>query len=196
MIAPQVRGDIDKLLWIHIGNGQLMDRKSNCRLGIAHLPDSSLRVFVCAAVTNSVKALSHVGRAVISYLLPNPLWRNTALATTLVGLRLVGGPITVDDISLPQEFSGPLLSIASHISWNPVAGELVLFDCRDGAYHALNGSGAEIWRAIVSGLDEQQTIDALAERYDAPREAIARNVREFIDAALAKNLLLRTEQAG
>jgi hypothetical protein len=85
-----------------------------------------------------------------------------------------------------------LLSVASHISWNPIEGELVLFDCRDGRYYALNGSGAAIWRAIVSGLDEAAMIDTLAARYGAPRETMAQNIGEFIDAALAKNLLVRT----
>ncbi|MES2442346.1 MAG: PqqD family protein, partial [Pseudomonadota bacterium] len=69
--------------------------------------------------------------------------------------------------------------IAPHIAWNPVEGELALFDSRDGRYHALNGPGAAIWRAIAAGLDEEAIVDALAASHDAPRETIAGHVREF-----------------
>jgi hypothetical protein len=82
-----------------------------------------------------------------------------------------------------------LLRIAPHIAWNNVEGELALFDSRDGTYHALNGSGAAIWRAIAAGLDERGIVDVLAAQFDAPRAAIAENLAEFIAAARAKGLL-------
>lgn len=83
-----------------------------------------------------------------------------------------------------------MLSIAPSISWNPVEGELALFEARSGAYHALNPSAAAIWRAIASGMNETETIDSIAEAHDAPREIVAENVREFIVDALAKGLLV------
>ena len=89
-----------------------------------------------------------------------------------------------------------MLSIAPHIAWNNVEGELALFDSRDGSYHALNRSGAAIWRAIAAGIPESGIADRLADAHDAPREMIAANVREFIDTALAKGLLVRTEDSA
>jgi hypothetical protein len=82
-----------------------------------------------------------------------------------------------------------LLKIAPYIAWNNVGGELALFDSRDGAYHALNASGAAIWRAIADGLDPAGVVRVLAEQHDAPPSEIEQDVREFIDLARAKGLL-------
>jgi hypothetical protein len=82
-----------------------------------------------------------------------------------------------------------LLRIAPHIAWNNVEGELALFDSRDGTYHALNGTGAAIWREIAAGHGQPGIVDRLATRFDAPRAAIEASVAEFIAAARAKGLL-------
>jgi len=76
-----------------------------------------------------------------------------------------------------------------------VAGELALFDDRDGRYHALNGSAAAIWRAIADGLDGPAIVDALIANYDAPRETIAQAVQTFVETALARGLLVRGSAA-
>ena len=83
-----------------------------------------------------------------------------------------------------------MLRIAPHISWHPVEGELALFDTRDGSYHALNASAAEIWRGIANGVAPDALAVALAEAYRAPRAEVAEGVREFVEAALAKGLLV------
>jgi len=85
-----------------------------------------------------------------------------------------------------------LLIIAPHISWNPVEGELALFDSRTGAYHALNTSGATIWRAIASGQQGDEIIDGLAATYGVPRDAMAADVAAFVADALARGLLAET----
>lgn len=82
-----------------------------------------------------------------------------------------------------------MLRIAPHIAWNNVEGELALFDSRDGSYHALNGSGAAIWRAIAAGHDQPGIVEALAAQFDAPRAAIEASVVEFVAAARARGLL-------
>lgn len=82
-----------------------------------------------------------------------------------------------------------MLTISTHVAWNNVEGELALFDSRDGTYHALNGSGAAIWRAIAAGHDRTGIVNSLAAQFDAPRAAIEENVADFIAAALAKGLL-------
>ena len=79
--------------------------------------------------------------------------------------------------------------IAPHIAWNNVEGELVLFDTRAGTYHALNGTGAAIWRAIAAGSDAMGIVETLAVTYDVPCEILAEQVRDFIESACAKNLL-------
>jgi hypothetical protein len=84
-----------------------------------------------------------------------------------------------------------MLRIAPHISWHAVEGELALFDTRDGSYHALNPTAADIWRGIAEEVPLESLAASLATRYAAPREAVAAGVREFVGEALAKGLLVQ-----
>ncbi len=81
------------------------------------------------------------------------------------------------------------LSIPDHVSWQNVPGELALFDLRDGCYHALNGTAAEIWRAIAAGQDAPDIIAGLRARHDAPAGEIEQAVADFIATARDKGLL-------
>jgi hypothetical protein len=81
------------------------------------------------------------------------------------------------------------LSIPDHVSWQNVPGDLALFDLRDGRYHALNGTAAEIWRAIAAGQKPSEIVTALRGRHEAPDGEIERAVGEFIAAARDKGLL-------
>ena len=81
------------------------------------------------------------------------------------------------------------LSIPDHVSWQNVPGELALFDVRDGRYHVLNGTAADIWRGIASGEDEPAIVAALSARHAAPEGEIAQAVAAFITTARNKELL-------
>lgn len=81
-------------------------------------------------------------------------------------------------------------SIPDYVSWQNVPGELALFDLRDGRYHMLNGSAADIWRAIAAGEAPGEIVAGLRARHDAPEGEIERAVEEFIAAARAKGLLV------
>jgi hypothetical protein len=81
------------------------------------------------------------------------------------------------------------LSIPDHISWQNVPGELALFDVRDGRYHALNGTAAEIWRAIAAGYDMPVIVAELRARHVAPAGEIEQAVVDFIATARDKGLL-------
>lgn len=81
------------------------------------------------------------------------------------------------------------LSIPDHVSWQNVPGELALFDLRDGRYHALNGTAAEIWRAIAAGQSPSEIVTGLRVRHDAPDGEIEQAVDSFITAARGKGLL-------
>lgn len=81
------------------------------------------------------------------------------------------------------------LSIPDHVSWQNVPGELALFDLRDGRYHALNGTAAEIWRGIAAGQSPSEIVTGLRARHDAPDGAIEQAVDEFIANARDRGLL-------
>lgn len=81
------------------------------------------------------------------------------------------------------------LSIPEYIVWQNVEGELVLFDSRDGSYHALNGTAATIWRRVADGMTTVEICNTLAAAYNVPRPTIEREVDAFVEAALGKTLL-------
>jgi hypothetical protein len=88
-----------------------------------------------------------------------------------------------------------MLKAAPWVSWNPVEGALALFDARDGSYHALNESAADIWRGLAEG-DAPDTVAArLAARHGISAEQLAGDVAGFVDAALAKGLLVAENAA-
>lgn len=82
-----------------------------------------------------------------------------------------------------------MISVTSHVVWQDVPGELVLFDQQGNAYHALDAIGSEIWRQLAANGDVDAVIADLTERYDAPPERIAEDVRGFVATARDKGLL-------
>lgn len=78
---------------------------------------------------------------------------------------------------------------SKHVVWNDVEGELILFDSRDGCYHALNEVGSHIWREIAHGRPLPHIINDLCGRYDGDETAIRNGVRVFLSSARAKGLL-------
>lgn len=89
-----------------------------------------------------------------------------------------------------------MVRIAPHITWNNVEGDLALFDLRDGRYHALNGSAAEIWRAIAEDLPMDAIIARLARHYSAEPDRITADTDAFVHAAIASGLLERSGETG
>lgn len=91
------------------------------------------------------------------------------------------------------EFASPIdysdLTPSNHIIWNDVDGELVLFDSRDGSYHALNEVGSYIWRNIAHGREVALIIKDLYDQYQQDETSIRADVQLFLTDALAKGLL-------
>lgn len=80
-------------------------------------------------------------------------------------------------------------AISDSIIWHNVPGELALLDARDGTYLALNGTAADIWRALADGLAPDAIAATLAERHGAPLDVVTRDVAEFLADAQGKGLL-------
>lgn len=79
---------------------------------------------------------------------------------------------------------------ASELSWPPVAGELAIYDARDGQYHVLNPSAAAIWTAIAAETPVAQIAADLAARHGIAVDAIRVDVDAFITDALQLGLLI------
>jgi PqqD family protein of HPr-rel-A system len=79
---------------------------------------------------------------------------------------------------------------APGLSWPPVAGELAVYDARDGQYHVLNPSAAAIWAAIAAGRPVPQVVADLADAHDVPVDAMRADVHAFIADAMQLGLLV------
>ncbi len=82
-----------------------------------------------------------------------------------------------------------LLTIAEHVNWRDVEGELVIYHEHTGIYHVLNPVASFIWRNLAHGAAEDIIARQLAERYAAPPETIAEEVGAFIAEALDLELI-------
>jgi PqqD family protein of HPr-rel-A system len=79
---------------------------------------------------------------------------------------------------------------AATVNWTDAGGELVIFDCLSGSYHALNGPASAIWRTLNEGRSADLIVEVLAGRFDADRNAIAADVAAFLSRALAGGLIV------
>ncbi len=82
-----------------------------------------------------------------------------------------------------------LLTIAKHINWRDVEGELVLYHEHTGVYHVLNPVASFIWRNLAHGAAADVIASQLAERYAAPPGTIAEELDAFIAEALDLELI-------
>ncbi|HEX5182611.1 MAG TPA: PqqD family protein [Allosphingosinicella sp.] len=90
---------------------------------------------------------------------------------------------------LATDLANALLSAAPEIVWRDVGGDLVLFDPRSGDYHALNASASFVWRRIARGEGVAAIVAEAAASHPDQADAIARDVRAFVESALAIGLL-------
>ena len=84
-----------------------------------------------------------------------------------------------------------MFSVAPHISWSNVEGELVLFDDRNQSYASLNSSASDIWRGLAKGMSVDALADELAAATDADRSLVGEHVSAFVEDAVAKGLLVQ-----
>ena len=58
------------------------------------------------------------------------------------------------------------------------------------AIYTLSGVGPRVWTLLRQAVSSRQIVDTLCEEYDVSPEVAARDVAEFLDALLAKKLVM------
>lgn len=58
------------------------------------------------------------------------------------------------------------------------------------AIYTLSGVGPRVWTLLQQAVSPRQIVDTLCEEYDVSAEVAARDVAEFLDALLAKKLVM------
>ena len=83
-----------------------------------------------------------------------------------------------------------MIMVAPQLSWPPVDGEVAIYDSRDGRYHVLNNSAAQIWHRIAAGLGAAEIASELAAEHRATVESVRQDVDLFIAEGLELGLLI------
>lgn len=87
------------------------------------------------------------------------------------------------------EATGEVLRLITAMSWRLVDGEVVALDAGKMTYLGVNGSGAELWQALVDGATRAQLIDRLLDRYEVDRDTASNDVDAFIADLRTRELL-------
>ena len=69
-----------------------------------------------------------------------------------------------------------------------IDGALVLLDLEGGTYFALNGSAADIWKALEEPHSEQALAEMLVAKYEVEPEHCARSVGTLLKTLADKGL--------
>jgi hypothetical protein len=70
-----------------------------------------------------------------------------------------------------------------------LATDTVLLDMRTKNYFQLNATAARAWQALERGLSEDQVVDELCAEFDAPRETVEAEIRQLLEALMARGLV-------
>lgn len=85
-----------------------------------------------------------------------------------------------------------LLSRNPKLSAVDMDGRLVMMDTERGAYFALDAVGSAVWEVLAKPVTLETVIKHVANGFEVPsREALRRDLEEFIDDLLAQGLLLQ-----
>lgn len=77
------------------------------------------------------------------------------------------------------------------VVWRLVEGEVVLLSVTSGEYFSLDGVGSRVWSLIPdTGVTVGDLCTSLCEEFDAPADAIARDVGALCDRLVAADLLV------
>jgi len=81
------------------------------------------------------------------------------------------------------------INISNTISTRKIGDELFIFDRRLSKIHNLNRVGACIWDLLKLGLDNNEIIDRVTERFEIDRYTAQRDFEEYMQELQNKQLL-------
>ncbi len=83
-----------------------------------------------------------------------------------------------------------MIKCAPWVSWGASEAEFVLFDERDGSYHALNASASLIWKELIAGRQPEEICEVLAASRGVAVDLLSADVDAFVTVALEQGLLV------
>jgi hypothetical protein len=84
---------------------------------------------------------------------------------------------------------GPIRLRDEAVTWRVVDGEVIVLDRRNWAYLSVNGSGALLWDALVSGATEDELAQTLVGEFVVEAGRARDDVARFVGALRRHDLL-------
>ena len=81
---------------------------------------------------------------------------------------------------------------SSRVAFRKVGGSFVLVNIQDNRILRLNDTGTEIW-GLLDGRDVGSVAAGVYEQFEAPRDEVFADTREFLELLLSRGLV---ERAG
>jgi Coenzyme PQQ synthesis protein D (PqqD) len=77
------------------------------------------------------------------------------------------------------------------IRWREIDREVVAVDLISSTYLSTNESGVRLWRRLAEGATTEELVDELVNAFGIDRKQARADVRDFLDALEARDLLVR-----
>jgi hypothetical protein len=77
------------------------------------------------------------------------------------------------------------------IRWREIDREVVAVDLVSSTYLSTNESGVRLWRRLAEGATSEELVDELMGAFGIDRKQATADVRDFLDALEARELLVR-----
>ena len=71
-----------------------------------------------------------------------------------------------------------------------IQGETVLLNQENGDYFSLNGIGTEVYNCICEGMEIEEIVNFLLNKYDVEHDILKNDVASLINKMQEKNILL------
>jgi hypothetical protein len=94
--------------------------------------------------------------------------------------------------------SGDSLRHSPRVAWVGEEGRVVVLhlDRLEELPVVLSGSGAAIWHAVDGSSDADEVVLTVADEFGLPTEAVAADVRAFLDDLATRGLITTEKQDG
>jgi hypothetical protein len=74
-------------------------------------------------------------------------------------------------------------------------GEAIIINLANGVYYSLDKAGGFVWEQIIAARSVGDTVNAVAARYDVPRETAAADVERLLHELLSEELIAPVNEA-
>lgn len=81
-----------------------------------------------------------------------------------------------------------LLASPRHLDCG-LSEEAVILNLDNGLYYGLNPTGSQVWELLKAGTTFGAVVDALFDRFDAPRETIEEDLRRLVEQLHQQGLI-------